>query len=94
MSGPEILEQNVGRLKTRMGAFFAGSRAVFRGHDLHADLRDMDWVELYLFGITGRRFSKERETGSASRRGASRSTSARLSIHRMPRHRRRSPRTG
>ena len=59
MSGPEILEQNVGRLKTRMGAFFAGSRAVFRGHDLHADLRDMDWVELYLFGITGRRFSPE-----------------------------------
>jgi citrate synthase len=42
-----------------MGACYPGSRAVFRGHDLHAELRDMDWVELYAFGITGRRFSPE-----------------------------------
>jgi citrate synthase len=40
-----------------MGACFPGERTVFRGHDLHADLKDMDWVELYTFGITGRRFS-------------------------------------
>lgn len=59
MSGPEQLEQTVGHHRTRMGAFFAGSHAVFRGHDLHADLREMDWVELYLFGITGRRFTQE-----------------------------------
>jgi citrate synthase len=44
-----------GCLKTRMGAAFPGSRAVFRGQDLHADLKDMDWLELYVFGITGRR---------------------------------------
>jgi hypothetical protein len=39
-----------------MGKAFVGSRAVFRGHDLHADLHDMSWMELYIFGITGRRF--------------------------------------
>jgi hypothetical protein len=54
-----LMAQNVGRLTTEMGACFPGSHAVFRGHDLHAELRDMDWVELYLFGITGRRFSPE-----------------------------------
>jgi hypothetical protein len=30
---------------------------VFRGIDLHAGLHDIDWMELYVFGITGRRFS-------------------------------------
>lgn len=59
MNGPQMLESQIGVWKSRMGAFFAGSRAVFRGHDLHADLRQMDWVELYIFGITGRRFSPE-----------------------------------
>ena len=57
MSGPQSLLDNAGRLRTRMGACFVGSRAVFRGHDLHADLGDLGWIELYLFGITGRRFS-------------------------------------
>lgn len=59
MKKPELLRENAGRLKTRVGACFPGSRAVFRGHDLHADLKDMDWVELYVFGITGRRFTPE-----------------------------------
>lgn len=57
MNRAHRLAQHAGRIKTRMGAAFVGSRAVFRGHDLHADLKDMDWVELYVFGITGRRFS-------------------------------------
>ncbi len=57
MNGPELLEQHVGHLKSRMGAAFIGSHTVFRGHDLHAELRDMGWIELYLYGITGRRFS-------------------------------------
>ena len=48
-----------GVLKSRMGAFFPGSHVIFRGQDLHADLKDMDWLELYVFGITGRRFSTE-----------------------------------
>lgn len=57
MKGPDLLKQHAGRLRTRMGACFPGSHAVFRGNDLHARLRDLDWIELYLFGITGRRLS-------------------------------------
>ena len=57
MNGPQLLEQHVGKLVTGAGAFFPGERAVFRGHDLHTSLKDMDWLELYLFGITGRRFT-------------------------------------
>ena len=54
--GPEALRQYVGRLKTRMGACFLGSHVVFRGKKLHAELGDARWIDLYLFGITGRRF--------------------------------------
>jgi citrate synthase len=50
------LHDSANRLNTRMGKCFLGTRAVFRGHDLHADLGDMDWMELFVFGITGRRF--------------------------------------
>jgi hypothetical protein len=59
MKGPELLEQHVGRLVTSAGAFFPGERAVFRGYDLHTSLKDMDWLELYLFGITGRNFTPQ-----------------------------------
>lgn len=54
--GPRRLQENVGVWKSRVGAFFPGSHTIFRGHDLHADLKDLDWLELYVFGITGRRF--------------------------------------
>jgi hypothetical protein len=57
MKGPRLLEQAVGRIRSRVGAAFIGSHAVFRGKDLHADLGDAGWLDLYLFGITGRRFS-------------------------------------
>jgi hypothetical protein len=56
--GPELLRRNVGRLKSRVGACFLGSHVIFRGKDLHAELGDASFMELYLFGITGRRFSK------------------------------------
>ena len=59
MNGPQLLEGHVGRLATKMGAFFPGERVVFRGHDLHATLKDLDWLELYLFGITGRRYTRQ-----------------------------------
>lgn len=59
MNGPQLLEQQVGRLVTQMGAFFPGKRVVFRGQDLFASLKDLDWLELYLFGITGRRFTSQ-----------------------------------
>lgn len=57
MKGPDLLRAHAGILRTRVGACWPGSRAVFRGHDLHHELRDIDWLELYVFGITGRRFS-------------------------------------
>lgn len=41
-----------------MGAWFPGERVVFRGKDLHRDLRDMTWMELYLYGITAKEYSK------------------------------------
>jgi len=59
MNGPQILEEHVGRLVTSMGAFFPGERIVFRGQDLFDSLGDFDWLELYLFGITGRRYTPQ-----------------------------------
>lgn len=44
-------------LKTFAGKAFVGSRAVFMGYDLHKDLRNIDWVELYLMSITGKKFN-------------------------------------
>lgn len=55
MNEPTTLEAWEGPLRTLMGGCFPGERAVFRGHDLHADLRDADWMDLYLFSICGRR---------------------------------------
>lgn len=46
-------------IKTKMGAAFGGDRVVYRGHDLHHELGDMDWMEFYVFGITGKRYSKQ-----------------------------------
>src|SRR5690242_17882870 len=59
MTSVEMLKAHMGRIKSRMGRFFPGQRVVFRGADLHRDLKGIDWVELYLFGITGRRFTPE-----------------------------------
>ena len=54
--GPALLDSVAGRLTTAVGAAFPGERAVFRGHDLHADLAHKSWIDLHLFGITGRHF--------------------------------------
>lgn len=62
MNGPELLQRHAGRLDTAVGAAYPGSHAVFRGHDLHQDLRDLDWVDLYVFGITGKRLTREQVT--------------------------------
>ncbi len=59
MKGPELLAAHAGVLRTRAGAFWPGQRAVFRGHDLHQEFRNSDWVELYVFGITGRHFTPQ-----------------------------------
>ncbi len=57
MNGPTSLFESEDNWQTRMGAAFGGERVVFRGQDLHVDLKDLSWMELYLFGITGRRFT-------------------------------------
>ena len=59
MNGPQLLEQQVGRLLTRVGAVFPGERVVFRGQDLFTSLRELDWLELYTFSITGRRYTPQ-----------------------------------
>jgi len=60
MNPAAALEDHVGTWKSRMGAFFpAEQRTVFRGHDLHRELKDMGWVELCLYGITGRRHTPQ-----------------------------------
>lgn len=57
MTGPELLAEQADVLRTRVGACWPGTRAVFRGQDLHRDLDDISWMGLYVFGITGRRFA-------------------------------------
>lgn len=59
MSGPHTLAEHAGILHTRMGAAFPGQRAVFRGHDLHRELKDLDWLSLCAFGIFGRHVPRE-----------------------------------
>ena len=59
MRGPKALFETEDQWVTRMGAWFSGERVVFRGQDLHADLKDMNWMELYVYGITGRRFEAD-----------------------------------
>lgn len=54
MNGPEALVNSADRMSTRVGQAFVGTRAVFRGRDLHAELRHLDWMALYVLGITGR----------------------------------------
>jgi len=56
MKGPKILLENEDHWRTRMGLVFAGKRVVFRGKDLFRDLKHTRWMELYLYGITGRQF--------------------------------------
>jgi hypothetical protein len=59
MNRLQHLAENAGRLRTRIGGAFVGQRVVFRGHNLHRDLKNLDCLELYLLGITDRRFTKE-----------------------------------
>ena len=59
MSRPDPRHAHVGRVRSRVGGLRADRRVRFRGQDLHADLQGMDWLELYAFGITGRRFGAE-----------------------------------
>lgn len=53
-----LLEDFEGPLATRSGQAFPGQRAVFGGHDLHSTFADAEWIDLYLFGICGKRLSR------------------------------------
>ncbi|MBL1433789.1 MAG: hypothetical protein COB94_010175 [Gammaproteobacteria bacterium] len=59
MASPKSLLEAENNWKTAMGLSFPGERVVIRGKDLFTDLKDMRWMELLLFGITGRYFSDE-----------------------------------
>lgn len=45
--------------KTYMGFAFPGERVVYRGKDLFHDLKQLSWMKLYLYGITGRIFTDQ-----------------------------------
>ena len=59
MNKPDVLKELVGRVVTEIGAFFPGERVVFRGKDLFTALKDLDWLELYTYSITGRRYTPQ-----------------------------------
>ena len=59
MKGPIFLLSTQGRWETRMGFAFPGERVVYRGQDLFHDLNHLSWIQLYLYGITGRIFSDQ-----------------------------------
>ncbi len=59
MKGPTALISAEDRWETRMGKSFPGERVVYRGKDLFRDLRDLSWMQLYLYGITGRLFTEQ-----------------------------------
>jgi hypothetical protein len=57
-SGPELLAENVGKLRSRVGGCFLSSHVMFRDKDLHNELGEASWFEVHVYGITGRRLSK------------------------------------
>jgi hypothetical protein len=58
MSDDHPLMPFVGAFPTRVGGAFPGERAVFRGQDLHGQLKDLSWLELAGLGILGRPLSR------------------------------------
>ncbi len=54
MRGAQFLLDCEDRHVTSMGAWFPGERVVFRGQDLHRDLGRLEWLDLYMFSVTGR----------------------------------------
>lgn len=54
MRGPQALLDSEDHHVTEMGAWFPGERVVFRGKDLHGELGRVEWLDLYMFAITGR----------------------------------------
>ena len=59
MNGPTELLSAEDNWETRMGLSFPGERVVYRGKDLFHDLKHLGWMQLYLYGITGRIFTEK-----------------------------------
>ena len=45
-------------LETRIGKAFLSERVVMRGKDLHNELGDRQWMDVFLFAITGRQLTE------------------------------------
>lgn len=58
MKGPKELLDCEDNWVTSMGAWFGGDRVIFRGKNLFTDLFDKSWMEVLLYGITGREFNE------------------------------------
>ena len=58
MKGPKELFATEDHWETNIGKWFPGERTVYRGKDLFHDLQDLNWMQLYLYGITGRLFTE------------------------------------
>ena len=56
-NGPEMLAQYEDNWVTAMGAWFPEGRVVLRGRDVLHDLGHRRWMELFVYGITGRESS-------------------------------------
>jgi len=56
---PSELLSAVDHWETHMGKSFPGERVVYRGKDLFHELKNVSWMQLYLYGITGRLFSEQ-----------------------------------
>ena len=54
LSPAHPLDGHTGALPTKVGAAFPGNRAVFRGRDLHRDLKDRSWLNLCALAVFGR----------------------------------------
>ncbi len=54
MRGPEQLFESEDHWVTSMGAWFPGERVVLRGQDLFHNLKELSWMALLLYAITGR----------------------------------------
>jgi len=58
LKGNTGLLQSEGKWRTRMGGFVYQERVILRDKELHRDLGEMSWMEVYLYGITGRTFTQ------------------------------------
>ena len=58
MNGPKTLLESEDNWVTDIGMFIPGKQVVFRGKDLFSELKNIRWMGLYLYGITGRFFSE------------------------------------